>query len=78
MCFLIKEPKEEPSKEEDAIQTEDRFLSNIALTVIELGVDALNTHEYIRNMDKENSEPFASWFTEYMTKFSLNDNEPPA
>ena len=50
--------------------------SNIALTVIELGVDALNTHEYIRNMDKENSEPFATWFKEYMTKFSLKNNEP--
>ena len=52
--------------------------SNIALTVIELGMDALNTHEYIRNMDKKNSEPFASWFNEYMTKFSLKNNEPLA
>ena len=50
--------------------------SNIALTVIELGVASLNTHEYIRNMDKENSEPFVTWFNEYMTKFSLKDNEP--
>ena len=50
--------------------------SNIALTVIELGMDALNTHEYIRNMGKESSDHFTTWFNEYMTKFSLKNSNP--
>ena len=50
--------------------------SNIALTVIELGMDALNTHEYIRTMDKENLEPFTTWFNEYMGRFTLKNNDP--
>lgn len=50
--------------------------SNIALTVIELGMDALNTHEYIRNMDKDTFEPFATWFNEYLARFNLKDNDP--
>ncbi len=45
--------------------------SNIAVAMIEVQVDAFDTHKYLKQARHHRSESFAQYFDEYSTRYSL-------
>ena len=45
--------------------------SNVAVAIIELEINAFDTHEYLINLKKDKGEAFDKYFEEYKEKFPM-------